>query len=157
MPRFTPRPDSVTFGFPIFDKGIYRVEVGEPKAFLNPGKNGKIDNHGVRLSGKIIQSDDHPEMVGKPHPIQLFQHTEGALSFSKGIQAAILNETKDSEFNEKYGNLDWGYDTDDGSCGQGWHILKGKIVNVEYGDKKFDNATGNEQSGDAKYFPFNPS
>lgn len=150
MPRFTPDPTKATFGFPVFQKGVYRIELGEPKSFFGVGKGGKPDNYGVRYPAKVIDSDNH-EMVGKNfNPITLYQHSEGACNYSKQVEAAILGTRNDEEFNTDYGSEDWSFNTDDGSCGSGWYLLKGQVVDVEVGDPSV-NENQDQQTNILKY------
>lgn len=130
MPRYQPDPTKASFGFPLFQKGMYRLELGEPKSFA--AKDGS--NYGVRVNGKVITSNDHPELVGKQFPISLYMHTEGAENYSKGVYAKALGCKTDAEFNEKYGGEDWSFNTDDASVGSGWHLLKGTVIDVVCGE-----------------------
>lgn len=151
MPRIVPDPTKAVSGFLTYPKGEYVVEIRDPKSFYTPPRPGKNENYGVRFDGKIISSIDQPGFVGKPFPVQCFQHTDGALDFSKGIQMAALGCKKDEEFNEKYGGEDWSFNTDDKSCGEGWHKMSGQVIKVTIGDVKMDPTTGDEQTGNMKY------
>lgn len=147
MPRFTPNPNDTTFGFIVYPLGIYRLEIGEPKSFYKKAtEQDKSDNYGVRVNGKVISSNEHPELVGKNFPINMYMHTPDSEGFSKGIYARILGAENDDQFSSMgFGNLDWSYNTDDSSVGEGWHSLKGKVVDVEVGDPKVDKS-GNPQT-----------
>lgn len=150
MPRYEPNPTNVSFGFLVYPKGSYRVEISSPKAFESKDASGKVKNYGIRFAGKILTSIDQPSFVGKPHPITLYMHTPGAESFSKQIQAAALGCRKDAEFNEKYGDKKWGFDTEDGSVDDGWHLMDGQVLDITYDDVKVGD-NGDEQSGNARY------
>lgn len=149
MPRYNPDPSKVAFGFAKYEKGIYRLEIGEPKAFAFKDKTDptKETSWGVRLPAKVIASDDYPAMVGKQfNPINLFKHSEGGETYSKGVEAAILGAKNDEEWNNKYLGMDFSYNTDDGSVGDYYHLLKGKIVDVECGEpEKPKDKQGNVQ------------
>lgn len=137
MPRFQSDPSKTTFGIPIMQKGIYRLEFGEPKPFAAKDDKGEYKNWGVRYSTKVINSEDHPEVIGKPFGIiNLYDHSEGAQSYSKQVEAAVLGVETDEEFNAEFGNEDWSYNTDDGTVGSGYHLLKGKVVDVMCGEPK---------------------
>jgi hypothetical protein len=153
-PRFTPNPKAATSGFITYPKDTYVVELGEPKAFFKQGSNGKGDNYGVRFAGKIREAASNTQLIGKPFPLTLYLHTEGAENYSKGIQMAALGDRKDEEFNEKHGDLDWSFNTDDGSCGGGWHEMKGQAIKIEVGDVKM-NEKQEEQTGDMRFSPAN--
>lgn len=149
MPRFNPDPSKVTVGFPVYPKGTYLVEVSAPKTFYRLGKQDatsgrtKDDNYGVQFASSKIA--DGPEK-GKPFPITCMMHTEGSQSFSKIIQMAVLGynpkDDKDQErFNEVEGVGDWSFNTDDNSCGDQWHKMKGRVVAVDV-DVKVDMTSG---------------
>ncbi len=137
MPRYTPDPSKIASGFPVFPKGTFRLEVGEPKAFANKDKQNPnvVKNYGVFTPSKCVSSIDVPTMVGKNFGrINFWQHSEGGETYSKSVLNAILGCKNDDEFAEKYGAEDWSFNTDDGSCGSGWHLVKGKVVDVVCGD-----------------------
>jgi hypothetical protein len=154
MPRFTPDPTKVTTGFPVYPKGSYVVEIGEPKTFFNPGKDGKGDNFGVRFAGKIVEPT---EFAGKPYSIQCMQHTEGSQSFSKNYQMAALGynpSDNDSQaaFNTEKGMADWSFNTDDNTVGDGWHEMKGKVIRLDL-DTAMDKDQ-KEQQKVSKIYPY---
>lgn len=136
MPRFQNDPSKTAFGIPLMKKGMYRLEIGTPKPFAVKEKDkDTYKNWGVRLPAKVIMSEDNPDTVGKDFtPIVLYDHSEGAQKYSKGIEAAILGVETDDEFNDQFGNMDWSYNTDDGTYGDGFAQLKGKIVDVSCGE-----------------------
>lgn len=148
MPRFTYDPKNATSGFLTYPKGTYLVELGEPFSFAATGKNG--ENYGVKFPGKIKSSIDQPAFVNKPWPQTLYLHTDGACNYSKAIQMAALGCRKDQEFNDKYGDEDWSYNTDDKSCGAGWHLMKGQVIVITAGDVTM-NDKGDEQTGQLNY------
>lgn len=151
MPIFKPDPTKATSGFLTYQKGTYRVELKEPVAFAG-GKPGK-ENYGVRFPATIVSSIDQPGMIGKPFPQTCYQHTEGSLNYSKGIQMAALGCKKDDEFNEKFGAEDWGFNTDDKSCNGGWWKMKGQVIDIEVGETQISTETGDEQTGNMKFRP----
>lgn len=131
MPRYQPDMNKASFTFPIFQKGLYTLEIGEPKSFAKM-ENGAAKNFGVRAPAKVVQSDDYPDMVGKNfQPINFYYHSDGGINYSKGVLAAILGASSDDDFNQRFGSMDWVFNTEDNSVGQGWHDLRGKLVIVE--------------------------
>jgi hypothetical protein len=133
MPRFNPDPSKVTTGFPVYPKGRYQVTIGEPKSFFKAATQvGKVDNHGVRFASKISGEG----VENKSFMISCFMHTPESEGFSKAVQMAALgynprDNAAQARFNEEKATLDWTYNTDDASCGDGWHEMKGKVVNVD--------------------------
>src|SRR5688572_10613127 len=79
-------PSDVTVGFKVFDKGSYELEIGEPKAFLGQGKDGRADNYGVRYMCKIA---DGPNK-GQKYMVNCYMHTEESQAFSKQFLMAAL-------------------------------------------------------------------
>lgn len=141
MPIFNPDPSKVSTGFPVYPKGRYEVELGEPKSFFAAGKNGKGDNYGVRFPGKIVTAAD-TTLIGKPLGAQCFQHTDPSLSYSKQYQMSALgynpaDPKSEALFNEEKAGGDWGFNTDTGTAGDAWHEMKGKVIVVDL-DTKMD-------------------
>lgn len=151
MPRYTPNPTNVIAGFAVYPKGVYYIELGTPVAFATKEGSDK-SNYGINFPAKIVSSIDQPSWVGKPMPTRCFQHSDGGLSYSKGIQMAALGVKKDDEFNEKFGGEDWSFDTDDKSCGGGWHKMANQVIGVEIGEVEFNKQTQTEQTGKTRYF-----
>lgn len=147
MPRFNPDPSKVTIGFPVYPKGTYLVELSDPKTFYRVGKQdasgaAKADNYGVQFAASKIA--DGPEK-GKPFPITCMMHTPGSEGFSKVIQMAVLGyNPKDDKEQERFNITeagDWSFNTDENSCGDQWHKMKGKVVAVDV-DEKIDMTSG---------------
>lgn len=153
MPRFAPDPSKTTIGFPVYPKGRYTVILGEPKSFYKAATQaGKQDNHGVRFTSKISGG----EFDGKVFMINCYMHTPDSEGFSKVVEMAALGynprDNKEQErFNAEKGHLDWSYNTDDNTCGDGWHEMKGKAI---YAD--LDTSIGQDGSEQQKVVAFSP-
>ena len=130
MPKFTPDPTKASGGFPVLPKGSgYLFEIGEPKSFHNVSKKeGKADSHGVAYLCIVKVAPDNPEAVGKKYYQKCFQHTPESQDMAKQFLNAALGCKTDEEFNTQYGSMDWGYDTDSKSAGDGWWKLKGQVI-----------------------------
>lgn len=132
MSGFDFNPNDVTVGFEIFPKGSYEIEVGEPKSFFKPGKEGKLDNHGVRFMCKIADGDKK----GRKYMVNCYMHTEESQAFSKQfLMAALGYDPKKLEdeqaFNAATANENWRYNPDDKSAGDMWHRVKNQRLNVD--------------------------
>lgn len=133
MPRFAPDPSKVAAGIPVYPKGTYNVVLGEPKSFFKENVEKGTSNHGVRFTGRI---KGDAQFENKPFIVTCYMHTEGAESYSKGMQMAALgynpqSAADDAAFNENHGSDDWTYNTDDNSCGEGWHKMKGQVIQFD--------------------------
>lgn len=142
MPRFDFNPSDVSSGLPVFPKGSYEVVLGEPKSFYRAGKNGKPDNYGIFFKSKIGEGAH----AGKPLMINCYQHNEDSKGFSKQYQMSALGFVpvkQDDDFNKAHGSEDWSFNTDDNSCGNGWHLMKGQTIIIDFDIKMDDD--GNQQ------------
>lgn len=130
MPKFTPDPTKATAGFEVYPKGSgYEFDIGEPKPFFKAAtKPGKADNHGIRFLLICQEAPDNPAMKGKKLPVTLYLHTPESENMSKQFQIAALGAKNDVDFNERFGSMDWGYDPDDASCGDGWRAMQGRRI-----------------------------
>lgn len=130
MPAFDFSPADSVAGFQVFPKGDgYETELGEPKAFHRNGKDGKEDNYGVMFVSKIAEG----EFKGKKRVVNCYMHTEDSRNYSKQVQMAALGydpkkDGDEEKFNELTKSWDWKANPDDGSCGDGWHKMKGQII-----------------------------
>ena len=127
MPRFDFAPTSVSTAISILPKGQHEVVLGEPKSFYRQGKSGKADNYGIMFRATVAEG----EAKGKTVFLNAFLHTPDAFGFAKALQMAAFgynprNEDDENRFNTEHGNDDWSYDTDTGSCGDGWQSMKGQ-------------------------------
>lgn len=126
-------PTDVATGIPVYPKGSYELEVGEPKSFLRQGKEGKADNHGVFYKCKVTSP---AEFAGKPFLQNCYMHTPESAAFGKSFIMAALGFTprdNDSEekFNEMYKNENWKYEPDTKEAGEMWHKVKNQRVIVD--------------------------
>lgn len=131
-PTFDFNPGDVSVGIPVYDKGSYELEIGEPKSFYAQGKNGKADNHGVRFVCKIA---DGPQK-GKKYIVNCYMHTPESQSFSKAFLMAALGfdpkkDGNEAKFNEKYQNENWRYDPNTKTAGDMWHKVTNQRVIVD--------------------------
>jgi hypothetical protein len=149
-------PNDVTVGLPVFDKGSYEIEVGEPKSFLRVGKTvdgkQKADNFGVFYKCKIATGPK----AGQVYLVNCYMHTPEAAGFSKSFLMASLGFKKDSEseqtFNKKYENENWKYNPEDKSAGDMWHKAKNQHLNVDL-DVTINMETGDKQQKLIAYRP----
>lgn len=145
MGRFDFNPTEVSAGFPVFDKGAYQFVIGEPKSFYKAATDpAKKDNYGVRYVLKVNDGVDKDKKFIQ----NCFMHTPESAGFSKQFMMAALGYKKDEEkrFDEEQGGQDWSYDPDNNSCGDGWHQLKGHVVEIEFDTPKIDATTGDKQN-----------
>lgn len=152
MPPFRPDPTKVAAGLPVYDKGEYEIELGDPKPFLREtatGKNAGNINHGVMFRCIITEGPQK----GKPYIHNCMMHTPESEGFSKQFQMAAYGyDKKDEEkFNTEVGAVkDWSYDPkpDDGSdptCGDGWRDMKGKRLLISLNKRPNTQNPGQEQ------------
>lgn len=153
MPPFRPDPTKVAAGIPIYEKGSYEIELGEPKPFLRvtaSGKNAGQQNHGVMFRCIIVEGPQK----GKPYIHNCMMHTQESESFSKQFQLAAYGYERNDEakFDANEGtNKDWSYDPvpeggGEPTVGDGWREMKGKHVKIDLGVK--EGLNGKQQSVD---------
>jgi len=152
MPKFDFNPADAVSGIPVYPKDSYEVELGEPVSFYRAGKDGKADNYGVMFKSKIRDG----KFAGKPTIINCYMHNEDSLGFTKSVQMAALGYTprksgEDERFNADHGTDGWGINTDDRTCDQGWHNMKGQTL-VWDADTKIDK-NGEQQQVTLGYRP----
>jgi hypothetical protein len=145
-PVFRTDPTKVAAGIPVYPKGSYEIELGDPKPFLRTtasGKNAGQENHGVMFRCIIVEGPQK----GKAYIHNCMMHTPESEGFSKQFQMAAYGyERKDeAKFDEEIGSTkDWIYDPkpEDGSdptCGDGWRDMKGKRIKIDLGVKQGTN------------------
>lgn len=154
MPEFTFNPKLATGGFQVFPKAAYEFVIGEPKAFHSPANEAldKKENYGVRYTLTVAEG----EMKGKKYIKNCYQHSQGARDFSKQFQIAAAGldpkNGGDEEFNSRYGDMDWGFNSDTNRVGEGWRMLEGKRVVGEM-DVKINDSTGDKQQAEKGWRP----
>lgn len=153
MPRFDFNPADASSGIQIYPKGEYIITLGEATSFYAAGKNGKADNAGVIFRAKIAEG----EKKGKPVMVRCYYHTQEARDYSKSIQMSALGYTprkngEDERFNKDKSGLDWTFNTDDKSCGEGWHSMSGQSIKWE-ADISINIETGEQQQKTLSYNP----
>lgn len=128
-PQHNYDPTAVTVSFKTFEKGDYEIIVGEPKAFAGTNAEGN-ENFGIRFPGKIaaVVEEGQEDAVGERSIYTCYLHG-AAGPFGKAFAMACLGYEKSEEgealFNEDHGSKDWSFDSDSGSCGDGWRELTG--------------------------------
>lgn len=136
MPNFNFNPADSSAGFPVYPKGTYEITLGEPKAFLRAGKNGKEDNYGIAFISKISGAEDS-KYIGKKFAVNIYQHTSESRDMGKLIQMAALGYTKQKEedFDQFSAELDWSFNPDDNSVGSGWTEMAKNVLVVDLDQK----------------------
>src|SRR5688572_42416 len=120
MPSFRPDPTKVSAGLPVYEKGEYEIELGEPRPFLRETKQGKNAgqmNHGVMFRSIITEGPNK----GKPYIHNCMMHTLESEGFSKQFQMAAYGfDKKDEErFDREIGSVkDWSYNIPDDPTGE---------------------------------------
>lgn len=133
--QFDFNPNDVTVGLPVYEKGSYELEIGEPKSFYRKGKEidgkAKDDNYGVFYKCKIATGAH----AGKPFLQNCYMHVPEAAGFAKSFLMAALGFKKDPDsemkFNQKYENENWKFNPEDKSAGDMWHKVKNQRVIVD--------------------------
>lgn len=136
MARFNADPSKDSAGFPVLAKGDYRFKFGEPKTFKNLDENGK-ESFGIAFIAKVVPgpvdldgNQSPAEGMGKSAYVRLFYHTDNAQSFRKQyiLAAYGYKVNEENEFNaiSEQENIDWGFDTEDGSVGEGFKMMSNK-------------------------------
>jgi hypothetical protein len=132
-------PTAVTATLQIFPKGDYEFSIGEPKHFEKKNQDGK-ESYGVRYSLKcerVLEGDKN--MVGKRYVFTCYQHTDGAISYSKQFLIASsgygVNADGEKTFDAAAAGKDWGFDAGDGSVGDMWREIVGSrvIISLDLG------------------------
>ena len=150
MPPFRPDPTKVSAGLPVYDKGEYDIELGEPRPFLritSSGKNVGATNYGVMFRCIILEGPQK----GKPYIHNCMMHTTESEGFSKQFQMAAYGYEKrqEEEFDVEVGAVkDWIFDPQPDSgepyCGDGWRDMKGKRIKISLDKVKGKDANGQE-------------
>lgn len=130
MPVYNSDPSKVVANFEILPKDDYEFIIGSPKAFdKKETDNTTVKNYGVRVSVTVASG---PMQGKKGQPVNLYQHNDGSLAFSKQFQMAALGYDKgrneEIRFDNDYKGKDWSFDTDTGACGDAWNELTGKRI-----------------------------
>lgn len=125
MGRFSFNPNDIQVGFPVYPKGSYELELGEPKSQFFAGKDGKADRVVVGWPAKIVEG----EFKGKPYYVQADLNNEYGQQAAKAVVMAakgfVPNQDNLAAFNAEYGKFDGDVNTDDRTCGEFWHLAKG--------------------------------
>jgi hypothetical protein len=123
MPRFDTNPanDSAS-GLAVVPEGEYELNIRRIAAFERPNQKGD-STYGVRISVRIAEGAFADKSIS---PINLYYHTDGARGYSKSILMAIAGFTDEAAFNDWARDLDFSFDTDSNTVGDGWNQLVGK-------------------------------
>jgi len=132
MPQHNYDPKAVTVSIPVFTKGDYEFIVGECKAFSGTNAEGN-ENFGIRWPMKVAKAvDEGDEGAVDKRTLYSCYMNGGAAPFGKAFAMACLgyqrNEEGETAFDEDYGDRDWGFNSDNGICGDGWKECIGKRV-----------------------------
>lgn len=165
MPRFNPDMNSVTAVTPVYPKGQYELKVAKVSPFGYTKDDGS-EIFGANLSIKMVGEIDSAGELDRTLegedvlPLRIYQHTEGAVKYSKTQVMAILGyaRTPDAEddFNafikdqdfQFYGDLDADDEEDGLRFGSGWNTLVGRhfiatLKKEERDDGSFSQDYGN--------------
>ena len=130
MPRYDFSPDAVSASIEILQKGEYEFIIGEPKSFMRKNRKGE-DSYGIRFP-LVIAEDTNGHKKGTRIFFNTYQQSEGAQAIAKQFLMAACgfkrNQEQEQEFNRSMEGKDFGFNTDDGSVGDGWMEVKGKRV-----------------------------
>lgn len=150
MPRFTPNPTEASGGLSNLPKDSYTLKVISAKGF----KNKEGDKHGVRVGLEVIS--DGAQKGKKIYPA-FYMHNDGGMNMTKAFQLAVTGYTvkQEDDWNAKFGSKDFGYDTDDGSVGNGWSELQGQIVSADL-DVTVSKTDATTEFQSFKWRPYNP-
>lgn len=158
MSIFTPDLAAVDAGFPIYEKGMYRVKITERTPFVaqkedfaNPGTlkitagiHYKLEMYGRLVDDEVESTDENGrEIRGKAVSRNtVYLHTQGGWSFSKLFIMASLgfDKNEENEFNEFYKEnkelFEFSGDPGDTpeqleeNIGQGWDAMIDRFVDV---------------------------
>lgn len=155
MGIFTPDYTAVDAGFPLYDKGMYRIKVTEREPFIYEsedeedgsvkivaGIHYKLEMYGLLDEDGEPQENDESgrEIRGKSVSRNtVYVHSEGGWSFGKSFLMASCGWAKNEE-NEANADLfqagDWtfngepGDEADDIELGDSWDLLVDRFVDV---------------------------
>jgi hypothetical protein len=130
-------PSTVSASIEVLPKDEYEFQVGEPKAYLNPGKQQpdgttKADNFGVRYPLTVMRSANHPETVGKKVLLNGMMHTPGSQAMTKGFLMAVFGyhnkPDEEKEFNAVTATKDWKFHPPSGGVSDFWREATGLRV-----------------------------
>jgi hypothetical protein len=152
MPRYTPDFGAVSATLTIFDKGEYEFEVGKPKSFQRE-KDGGGESIGVRFRMTMAEGP----LAGKSGLYSCYTHSDGGMSFAKQFVMATLgyDVTPEGEkrFDTEYKGGDWGFNTEDGTCGDLWNECAGRHVMASV-DLGTNPKNGEQNQQWSKFRPF---
>lgn len=164
-PIFQPDFSKVDAGFPVYDKGLYRVKVTKRTPFVREKKDetGTVTVvAGVRYALELVGKFDEKGKVkgdglaGKSvSAMNVYIHTDGGMQFAKPFLMATAgyNPKKDeAEANEKlFQGGDWTFDGESDTAeeniklGSSWDAPVDRIVDVFLSKKKAFSGEGEEQ------------
>ena len=127
MPRYEASPAAVTASLEVFPKDDYLFAIGEPKTFARTNSKGD-PSYGIRLAHTIREG----AFENKRAIVSLYFQSEGAVSMAKQYQMAALGygkgRSEEQRFNKEWGDKDWSFDTDNGTVGDAWRELTGRLI-----------------------------
>lgn len=131
MPRYEFSPDAVSASIEILQKGEYEFIIGEPKSFMRKNRKGE-DSYGVRFP-LVLAEDTNGHKKGTRIFFNTYQQSEGAQAIAKQFLLAAMgykrnDQQEEQRFNEEMAGKEWGFNTDDGTVGDGWMEVKGKRI-----------------------------
>lgn len=158
MPIFQADPTQDVGGFPVYPKGEYLVQIGEPKAFFRKSKK-EVETYGIAYPLTIVEAPD-PQYNGKKMSrFTAYQHTSGARDFAKGFLLAAsgfsTKQEEDWNHQSKAAGLEWGFNTETGETADGWKTIMGNKVYVSI-STRIDEETGKDSNNFDSFRPFVP-
>lgn len=143
MPRYTPNLTKVQAGIVMLPKGDFEFAVKEAKTFArvstDPETQEQKDVYGIQYNLEVVGGSEDT-YNGKIIPLQIYAHAgDVALGIGKRFVMAALGFAINDEdnFNEKYSDGDWGFDTEAQELGDMWTSVVGTRVAAST-DQKVD-------------------
>lgn len=153
MPRYTPDLTKVQAGIVMLPKGDFEFAVKEAKTFSRTSTDTVTqeskDVYGIQYNLEVVSGSDD-SFIGKVIPLQIYAHAgDAALGIGKRFVMAALGFALNDEanFNEKYADGDWSFDTEAQELGNMWSSVVGTRVAASTDQKpdKRDTTRMNQQ------------
>lgn len=155
-------PNNVDIGFPLFEKGVYKFKINEPKSWRQEKQGeggGTIVKEGIQYLCVCVVDNTGNNMVGKKYNAQFdLSQDYGEQNAMKFLVAAMgfpATEEGVKAFRAKYGSLSWRYNVDDKSAGEGWHVAKEQEIAADMSTSIATKGTkiGEKQQGFPVWLP----
>ena len=153
--RFDFNPQTQDIGFPIYPKGTYEFEIGEPKTYNRTAKNaGDPDRYGVSVLLKCSEG----EMKGKVYNVNFdFSSDYGpanAMTFLVVASGHDANDEGVAAFRAETQGKDFTVDVEQKLLGDGWtECMKGQKVLGDMDTEADPNNVGKLRQKFPKWLP----